>query len=67
LKIDFLALARDGMNIVLGAEGSGVFESIGPLISGADDRDGRDCQIQSPEPANTADQRPLQRKCQVHD
>jgi hypothetical protein len=38
LTIDFTALARDGMNIVLGAEGSGVFESIGPLISGADDR-----------------------------
>jgi len=38
LTIDFTALARDGMNIVLGVEGSGVFESIGPLISGGDDK-----------------------------
>lgn len=38
LTIDFSALARDGMNIVLGVEGSGVFESIGPLISGGNDR-----------------------------
>lgn len=38
MTIDFSALARDGMNIVLGVEGSGVFESIGPLISGGDDR-----------------------------
>jgi hypothetical protein len=38
MTIDFTALARDGMNIVLGVEGSGVFESIGPLISGANDR-----------------------------
>jgi hypothetical protein len=38
MTIDFSALARDGMNIVLGVEGSGVFESIGPLISGADDK-----------------------------
>jgi hypothetical protein len=38
LTIDFTALAHDGMNIVLGVEGSGVFESIGPLISGADDK-----------------------------
>ncbi|HEX7174619.1 MAG TPA: hypothetical protein VF240_04980 [Pyrinomonadaceae bacterium] len=38
MTIDFSALARDGMNIVLGVEGNGVFESIGPLISGGDDR-----------------------------
>lgn len=38
LTIDFTALARDGMNIVLGVEGSGVFESIGPLISGGNDK-----------------------------
>ena len=38
MTIDFTALARDGMNIVLGVEGRGVFESIGPLISGADDQ-----------------------------
>jgi hypothetical protein len=38
LTIDFTALARDGMNIVLGVEGSGVFEAIGPLISGGNDR-----------------------------
>jgi hypothetical protein len=38
MTIDFTALAREGMNIVLGVEGSGVFESIGPLISGGDDR-----------------------------
>jgi hypothetical protein len=38
LTIDFSAIARDGMNIVLGVEGSGVFESIGPLISGGDDK-----------------------------
>src|SRR5215216_1961972 len=38
MTIDFTALARDGMNIVLGVEGSGVFESIGPLISGGNDK-----------------------------
>lgn len=38
MTIDFTALAREGMNIVLGVEGSGVFESIGPLVSGADDK-----------------------------
>lgn len=38
LTIDFTALARDGMNIVLGVEGSGVFEAIGPLISGGNDK-----------------------------
>lgn len=38
LTIDFTATARDGMNIVLGVEGSGVFEAIGPLISGGNDR-----------------------------
>src|SRR5215208_6454987 len=38
MTIDFSALAREGMNIVLGVEGSGVFESIGPLVSGADDK-----------------------------
>ena len=38
LTVDFTAVARDGMNIVLGVEGSGVFESIGPLISGGDDK-----------------------------
>src|SRR5829696_8733392 len=38
MTIDFTALARDGMNIVLGVEGSGVFEAIGPLISGGDDK-----------------------------
>jgi hypothetical protein len=38
MTIDFTATATDGMNIVLGAEGSGVFESIGPLISGGNDR-----------------------------
>jgi|SRR5215213_3702565 len=38
MTIDFSALARDGMNIVLGVEGSGVFESIGPLISGGNDK-----------------------------
>jgi hypothetical protein len=38
MTIDFTALARDGMNIVLGVEGGGVFESIGPLVSGADDK-----------------------------
>lgn len=38
LTIDFTAFARDGMNIVLGVEGSGVFEAIGPLISGGNDR-----------------------------
>ncbi len=37
MTIDFKALAHDGMNIVLGVEGSGVFESIGPLISGGND------------------------------
>ena len=37
MTIDFTALAHDGMNIVLGVEGSGVFESIGPLISGGND------------------------------
>jgi len=38
MTIDFTALAHDGMNIVLGVEGSGVFESIGPLISGGNDK-----------------------------
>jgi hypothetical protein len=38
MTIDFTALAHDGMNIVLGVEGSEVFESIGPLISGGNDK-----------------------------
>lgn len=38
MTIDFTAFARDGMNIVLGVEGSGVFEAIGPLISGGNDK-----------------------------
>jgi hypothetical protein len=37
MTIDFTAVARDGMNIVLGVEGRGVFESIGPLVSGGND------------------------------
>lgn len=38
MTVDLSALARDGMNITLGIEGSGVFEAIGPLASGGDDR-----------------------------
>jgi len=38
MTIDFAATPTDGMNMVLGVEGSGVFESIGPLISGGNDR-----------------------------
>ncbi|MEA2205149.1 MAG: hypothetical protein QOE77_1925 [Blastocatellia bacterium] len=37
MTIDFTAVARDGMNIVLGVEGRGVFEAIGPLVSGGND------------------------------
>lgn len=37
LTIDFTAIARDGMNITVGIEGTGVSESIGPLASGGDD------------------------------
>lgn len=42
ITIDFKAVAREGMNITVGIEGTGVSESIGPLASGGDDTmDGR--------------------------
>ncbi|MEZ5424972.1 MAG: hypothetical protein R2747_01790 [Pyrinomonadaceae bacterium] len=37
VTIDFEAIAREGMNITLGIEGTNVNESIGPLATGGDD------------------------------
>lgn len=37
VTVDFKAIARAGMNITVGIEGTGVSESIGPLATGGDD------------------------------